>query len=103
VEGDAEALLDESGDTVGSPQLVGPAVLFGALAEEAFEFAQLVVGESGRGTGDGSCVQSVGLLSHASPAMNGRGADAENAGDDGRRFALLDEFDGAAAAAFEFS
>jgi hypothetical protein len=35
--------------------------------------------------------------------VDGSGSDAEDAGDGGRRLALLDEFDGAATAAFEFS
>src|SRR6185437_7602636 len=59
--------------------------------------------ESGRGTGDGSRVQSVGFLGHASPAVDGGSTDTEDAGDRGRGFALFDEFDGAATAAFEFS
>src|SRR5262249_17522925 len=40
---------------------------------------------------------------HTSPAVDGRGADTENAGNGGRGFALLDEFHGAATTAFEFS
>ena len=51
----------------------------------------------------GRGVQAVGFLGHASPAVDGGSADAEDTGDDGRGFALLDEFDGAATAAFEFS
>ena len=48
-------------------------------------------------------LQAVGFLGHASPAVDGGGANAEDTGDRGRGFALLDEFDGAATAAFEFS
>src|SRR5262249_47494490 len=53
--------------------------------------------------GNGLGVQAVRLSGQASPAVDGRGADAEDAGHGGRGFSLLDQFDGAATAAFEFS
>ncbi len=103
VVGDAEAFADEPGDAVGGPQFVVPAVFLGALEKEAFEFAEVVVGQPGRGAGDGPGVQAVGLAGHASPAVQGGDADAEDAGDRGGGFALLDEFHGAATAAFQFA
>lgn len=103
VEGDAQALLDKACHAIGGPQLVGPAVFLGTLQQKAFEFAEMVVGKSWRGAGQGPGVQAVGFLGHASPAMYRGSADTEDAGDDGRGLALFDEFDGAATAAFEFS
>src|SRR6516165_4736534 len=52
VQGDAQSFADQACDTVGGPQLVGPAVSFSALQEEAFELAQVVVGEQRRAAGD---------------------------------------------------
>src|SRR5258708_15065246 len=80
-----------------------PAVFLGALEKEAFEFAEVVVGQPRRRAGDGPSVEAVGLARHASPAVQGRDADAENASDRGGGFALFDEFHGAATAAFQFS
>jgi hypothetical protein len=59
---DAEAFADEPGDAVGGPQFVVPAVFFGALQQEAFEFAEGVVGQPGRRAGDRSGVQAVAAL-----------------------------------------
>src|SRR5262249_9403691 len=103
VVGDAEALADEPCDAVGGPQLVGPAVLVGALPQEAFEFAEVVVRQPGRRARDGLGIEAMRPAGHPAPAMQGGRADAEDAGDHGRGFALVDEFHRATAAAFQFS
>jgi hypothetical protein len=103
VEGNAQAFAEQAGDAVSGPQIVGPAVFLGPLAEKSFELAQAVVGQMRRAARNGFGIQPMRFLGHASPAMKGGGADAEDTGDHGRGFALLDECDSAATAAFEFS
>ena len=76
VQGDAKALLDQACHAVGGPQLVGPTVLVSALAEEVFEFVELVVGELAWAAWDGFGIQTVRFSGHTSPAVNGGRVDA---------------------------
>jgi len=99
----AEAAADEGGHAGGSPQLVGPAVLVGTLQEEAFQFVQVVVGEPRGGAGDGFGVEAMRVSGQAAPAMDGGFMDAQDAGDGGGRFPVVNQVHGSAASAFEFS
>src|ERR1700677_200203 len=100
---DAEVFADQAGDPVGGPEFVMPAMTLSSLQQELFQVGQLGSGQAWRSTGQGSGVQTVRLSGHASPTMDGRGADAKNAGDDRWRLAMVDEFYRAATPAFEFS
>src|SRR5207244_8523505 len=100
---DRPVSADQGGDTVCGPQVVGPAVLLGALPEELLQLLELPVPQTGAWTGEGSRLEPAFGARQASPAVDGSLMNAEDAGDDGRGLALLDECDGAAPAAFQFS
>lgn len=103
VEADAEVALDEGRDALGGPQGIGPAVGGGACEQEAFQVGELVVVEAGGRPGVGPGGEAVGLCAgRLVPAVGRAACPTEDAGDEGRGFALFHKFDGVAAAAFEF-
>src|SRR5262249_24779091 len=76
---------------------------FGPLQEEGLQLPQLGVGEPGLRAGVGlGGKRAGGLLSELAPGVDGGSSAAEEVGDVLGRLALLDEFDGAEAAALEF-
>jgi hypothetical protein len=72
------------------------------LGEEFFEPLELCVGEVRGPMRMGLGREAIGLLGGLSPAVERGAVDAQAAGDDGRRFAGIDEFDGPSSAPFEF-
>jgi hypothetical protein len=103
VEADPEVPLDQLGDTGGGPQRGPPAVGLGPLGEQALQLRKLTVGETGSGAGvrlgGERCERFAGELD---PGVDGGASAAEEVGDVGGGFALLDEFDGPEAATLEF-
>lgn len=100
---DAEVAADDLGDPVGTPHVVVPAVGLSPLQQQALELPDLLVGEPGPRPGMRLGAEGLGrLLSHAEPAIERGAADAEDAGDDGGRLAVLHQFDGPTTAAFQF-
>ncbi len=99
----AEVASDQAGDAVGGPQVVGPTVLAGPLEQEVFDLSPLLGGELGFGSEQGLGGQSRPLPGQATPAMHGGFVDAQDPGDERRGLAAVEQFDGATAAAFQFS
>ena len=98
-----EVPVNDGGDAVGSPELVGPAVMLGPLEQELFEVVQLLRAEARRRPRMRLGVQAGLAVREAPPAMDRGFMHAEDSGNDGGGFATLHEFDRATAAAFEFS
>ena len=70
VETNAEVSFDKYGDTLGSPQVVGPAVASGSLEQQFFELAKLFVAEFGSRARMGFGGESIGMLLRGlSPAV----------------------------------
>ena len=95
--------LDQHRDAIGGPKLGAPAVLAGPLQEQPFELTELI-GMEARGSarrGLGSELFG-GLAIQLQPGVDGGPAAAEEAGDHGGMFALIDKLNGTAAPAFEF-
>jgi hypothetical protein len=98
-----EMSLDQHRDAVGGPKLGAPAVLPGPLQEEPFKLLELIGVEARGSTGMGLGGELFGgLASQLQPGVDGGPAAAEEAGDHGGMFALIDELNGTAAPAFEF-
>ena len=100
---DAQAFAEQAGDAAGGPQLVGPAVRLGALEQELFQKAELVVGKAWGVARVGTGLQAVRLPGQPPPAVDGRRQDAQDARDGGGRFTLFHQFNRPSATAFEFS
>jgi hypothetical protein len=77
----AEVSVNEFGDALRGPQLVGPAMRLRSLAEQAFEFPLLVEGQARRGAGVRSRGEAVRKPFEFKPAVDGTGTDAHNARD----------------------
>ena len=74
-----------------------------ALEQKLFQLLQLPVPQTRVGTGKRSCLKPAFGTCHAPPAVNRGFVNAEDASDDRRGFALLDELDGVATTTFQFS
>jgi len=103
VVGDAEVAADHLGDPLGAPEVVVPALGLGPLQEQPFESLDRLVTAARLGAGMGLGGEGLGGLAiELQPGGEGGSSDAEDAGDEGGLLALLDQFDGSAASAFEF-
>ncbi len=98
---DAEVIRDQARHAGGGPEFVVPAVDLGTLEQQAFQLLEVVVGQAGRRAGLWACVQSAWDAGVANPTRDALVMDAENTGDIGPAFAVLNECDGPLAAAFQ--
>jgi len=78
-----ESPVDEVGDALGGPQVGLPAVGAGAAGEQAEQFALLLLGEPGVGSGVALGVEAMGalLVEGGFPAVDRAGAGAGAPGD----------------------
>jgi hypothetical protein len=100
---DSEKLLNQVRHTLGSPQLIGPAVRFGPLPQKEFQFMKLRFIQLARCTGVRNGNQPVRTAAcHGAPAVERSTIHAENLGDLGMGLAAVHQFDGADTAPLEF-
>src|SRR5262245_9246658 len=99
----AEVALDQYGDPLGGPQVVGPTVRHSPLVEQALQSNQLLRAETRRAARGGLDSQSVGLASQASPTTQGGTSNAKDACDDAGRLSTFDQCDGPTPASFQLS
>jgi hypothetical protein len=96
----AEVALNQAGDTIRGPELVGPTMLLGPLQQESLQLAQLVRGEARGGTGVGLAGQTGLRARQTPPTMDGSFVDAEDARDRGGGLPVFDEFHSTSPPAF---
>ena len=77
----AEVSVNEFGDALGGPQLVGPAMRLRSLAEQAVEFALLLEGQACRWARVWFGGESVRNSFEVEPAVDGTWPDAHDARD----------------------
>ena len=81
MERDAELALNEVGNALGSPQLVGPTVGLGAFTEHLLQLLLLREGQARCGARVGLGSEAIRLLGQLEPAIDGTWVDADNASD----------------------
>src|SRR5271167_2176987 len=101
MEPDAEVSVNEFGNALGRPQLIGPTIGLGTLAEQLLKLLLLLDGQARRRAGMWLGRKSVGLLGKQEPAIQGTRADADDASDILYLVALLNGTDSLASPLFQ--
>src|SRR5439155_8232518 len=85
-----EMPLDQHGDPLTSPQVVGPTMSHSAFGEQGFQSGHLLIGQAHLTTQKGSGIQAAGLTSQASPTTKGGGSHAQNPSHDAGRLSTFE-------------
>src|SRR5271170_1647970 len=89
------------GDTLGSPQLVGPTVGMGAFTEQLLQLLLLREGQARCGAQVGFGSEAVRLFGQLEPAIDGTRVDADDAGNILYLVALFDSLHSLASPLFQ--
>jgi hypothetical protein len=99
---DAEVALNQHGNTLGGPQVVGPTVNQRPLAEQGFQGNPLLVRQSRRGAKGTLGSQAVRSPGQSSPTMQRGRRDTQDTRNISRRFSRIDEGNSPTPTSFQF-